>query len=199
MHRFARPPVREGPTRGLAFRWPVTAVLSILALVVAAGCDKTSTRMHSVMEVKATFARDGLSLSVMERNGVSTMLLPTRFVRAVRRTPARGTRLAYAQTSPRWATPSRMWDRPVGCKNSNPSRVNSESHCLYRRWLVHSGCIRAHWRDEVSTTLGRSPGRRCSSPRGGTARSDRADARHHEMHVAFWANEAISLDRGASG
>jgi hypothetical protein len=73
------------------FRWPVTAVVSILALVVAAGCDKTSTRMRSVREVRATFARDGLSLSVMERNGVSTMLLPTGFVRAVRRTPALGT------------------------------------------------------------------------------------------------------------
>jgi hypothetical protein len=44
--------------------------------------------MHSVREVQATFADHGLRLSVTERNPVSTSLLPTRYVRAVRRTSA---------------------------------------------------------------------------------------------------------------
>jgi hypothetical protein len=44
--------------------------------------------MHSVHDVRATFADHGLKLSVTERNRVSTLLLPTRYVRALRRTPA---------------------------------------------------------------------------------------------------------------
>ena len=47
--------------------------------------------MHSVRDVQATFADHGLRLSVRERNRVATILLPTRYVRAVRRTPALGT------------------------------------------------------------------------------------------------------------
>jgi hypothetical protein len=47
--------------------------------------------MHSVSEVRAAFARHGLSLSIMERNRVSTMLQPTWYARALRRTPALGT------------------------------------------------------------------------------------------------------------
>jgi hypothetical protein len=41
--------------------------------------------------VQATFADHGLRLSVRERNRVATILLPTRYLRAVRRTPALGT------------------------------------------------------------------------------------------------------------
>ena len=47
--------------------------------------------MHSVRNVQKTFADHGLPLSVTERNRVATSLLPTRYVRAVRRTPALGT------------------------------------------------------------------------------------------------------------
>jgi hypothetical protein len=44
--------------------------------------------MHSVREVQTTFAHHGLSLSVTDRNRVSTWLQPKRFVRALRQTPA---------------------------------------------------------------------------------------------------------------
>ena len=47
--------------------------------------------MHSVRDVQATFAHHGLRLSVRERNRVATILLPTRYLRALRRTPALGT------------------------------------------------------------------------------------------------------------
>jgi hypothetical protein len=47
--------------------------------------------MHSVRGVQATFADHGLRLSVTERNRVATFLLPTRYVRALQRTPALGT------------------------------------------------------------------------------------------------------------
>jgi len=47
--------------------------------------------MHSVRDVQATFADHGLRLSVTERNRVATLLRPTPYVRAVRRTPALGT------------------------------------------------------------------------------------------------------------
>src|SRR3954454_3238606 len=47
--------------------------------------------MHSVSDVRETVARHGSRLSVMERNRVSTMLLPTQYVRAMRRTPTLGT------------------------------------------------------------------------------------------------------------
>ena len=43
--------------------------------------------MHSVRDVQATFADHGLPLSVAERTRVATILLPTRYVRALRRTP----------------------------------------------------------------------------------------------------------------
>jgi hypothetical protein len=44
--------------------------------------------MHSVTDVRAAFARHGLDLAVVEHNRVSTSLLPTTFVRAMRKTPA---------------------------------------------------------------------------------------------------------------
>jgi hypothetical protein len=47
--------------------------------------------MHSAGDVQATFADHGLRLSVRERNRVATILLPTRYLRALRRTPALGT------------------------------------------------------------------------------------------------------------
>jgi hypothetical protein len=47
--------------------------------------------MHGVRDVQATFADHGLRLTVTERNRVATSLLPTRYVRAVRCTPALGT------------------------------------------------------------------------------------------------------------
>jgi len=47
--------------------------------------------MHSVRDVQATFAEHGLRLTVTERDPVATSLLPTRYVRAVRRTPTLGT------------------------------------------------------------------------------------------------------------
>jgi hypothetical protein len=46
--------------------------------------------MHSVDDVRATFARHGLNLSVADRNRISTSLLPTKFVRALRETPTLG-------------------------------------------------------------------------------------------------------------
>jgi hypothetical protein len=51
--------------------------------------------MHSVRDVQATFADHGLRLSVMERNRVATILVPTRYLRALRRTPALGTPPQY--------------------------------------------------------------------------------------------------------
>ena len=47
--------------------------------------------MHSVADVRATFADHGLPLSVLSRTRVSTSLLPTRYVRALHHTPALGT------------------------------------------------------------------------------------------------------------
>jgi hypothetical protein len=65
-------------------------VVSLVVSVVGAGCGG-AMRMHSVGDVRATFARHGLSLSVVDRNRISTSLLPTRFVRALRQTPMFGT------------------------------------------------------------------------------------------------------------
>jgi hypothetical protein len=65
--------------------------LTLLLLAAVSGCGEDGERMHSVKDVRAVFARHGLTLSVMQRNRVSTMLLPSPSVRAVRRTPALGT------------------------------------------------------------------------------------------------------------
>ena len=62
----------------------------ILGCLMGAGCIGTAP-MHSVRDVQATFADHGLRLSVTERNQVAASLLPTRYVRAVRHTPALGT------------------------------------------------------------------------------------------------------------
>lgn len=62
--------------------------LPLMGLVVS-GCGGGAP-MHSVADVRATFARHGLRLSVVERNRVSTSLLPSSFVRTVRKTPALG-------------------------------------------------------------------------------------------------------------
>jgi len=67
----------------------VALVSSPLALVVS-GCGGRTT-MHSVRDVRATFAGHGLRLSVTERNRVATILLPTGYVRALQRSPALGT------------------------------------------------------------------------------------------------------------
>jgi hypothetical protein len=64
------------------------AVLAALTIPVV-GCGG-GTRMHSVRDVQSTFADRGVHLTVVERNRISTALLPTRFVRAVRKTPALG-------------------------------------------------------------------------------------------------------------
>ena len=82
-------------------RSSVALVVSVVVSVVGYGCGGASgaapgapssdMRMHSVGHVRATFADHGLNLSVTERNRVSTSLLPTRFVRALRETPALGT------------------------------------------------------------------------------------------------------------
>ena len=71
-------------------RSSVALVVSVVVSVVGYGCGG-AMRMHSVGHVRATFADHGLNLSVTERNRVSTSLLPTRFVRALRETPALGT------------------------------------------------------------------------------------------------------------
>ena len=47
--------------------------------------------MHSVPDVRATFAHHNLPLSALTRTKVSTSLIPTRYARALRRTPALGT------------------------------------------------------------------------------------------------------------
>jgi hypothetical protein len=74
---------------GLWRSW-VALVFSFLVGLVGSGCGDGAP-MHSVREVQATFADHGLRLSVAERNRVATSLLPTRYVRALRRTPALGT------------------------------------------------------------------------------------------------------------
>lgn len=76
---------------GSLVRVPAGLVLVLVVAVVVSGCGNGDPRMHSVRDVRATFARHGLKLSIMDRTRVSTMLLPTPFVRAVRRTPAVGT------------------------------------------------------------------------------------------------------------
>jgi hypothetical protein len=65
----------------------VALAVSFLVGLVGSGCGGGAP-IHSVREVQATFADHGLRLSVTERNRVATSLLPTRYVRAVRRTPA---------------------------------------------------------------------------------------------------------------
>ena len=54
--------------------------------------------MHSVADVRATFAEHGLPLSVFSRTRMSTALLPTWYVRALHRTPTLGT----PPPGPRW-------------------------------------------------------------------------------------------------
>jgi hypothetical protein len=68
---------------------PIAVLAALTIPVVGAGCGG-GTRMHSVRDVQSTFADRGVHLTVVERNRVSTALLPTRFVRAVRKTPALG-------------------------------------------------------------------------------------------------------------
>lgn len=68
-------------------RSSIGLLVSLILAVVASGCGG-GVRMHSVTDVRATFARHGLDLAVVERNRVSTSLLPTTFVRALRKTPA---------------------------------------------------------------------------------------------------------------
>jgi hypothetical protein len=64
----------------------MAVVASLVVPLVGSGCGG-GTPMHSVTDVRATFVRHGVNLSVVERNYVSTSLLPTRFVRALRETP----------------------------------------------------------------------------------------------------------------
>src|SRR5512133_1446666 len=71
-------------------RSSVALAISLLVGLVGSGCGGGAS-MHSVRDVQATFADHGLRLSVTDRNRVATSLLPTRYVRAVRRTPALGT------------------------------------------------------------------------------------------------------------
>jgi hypothetical protein len=66
-------------------------VLALTGALAAAGCDSSGTRIHTVSEVRETFAGDGLRLSILSRNRVSTTLLPTWYVRALKRTPTLGT------------------------------------------------------------------------------------------------------------
>jgi hypothetical protein len=68
----------------------VAIAFSFLLAVLGSGCGG-GTPMHSVHDVQSTFANHGLRLSVMERNHVATSLLPTRYILALRRTPALGT------------------------------------------------------------------------------------------------------------
>ena len=74
----------------VVWRSLVALGFSLLVGLVASGCGGGAP-MHGVREVQATFADHGLRLSVTERNRVATSLLPTRYVRALRRTPALGT------------------------------------------------------------------------------------------------------------
>src|SRR5512133_1491897 len=70
-------------------RLSVALAISLLVGLVDSGCGGGAP-MHSVRDVQATFADHGLRLSVTDRNRLATSLLPTRYVRAVRRTPALG-------------------------------------------------------------------------------------------------------------
>src|SRR5256885_1665239 len=69
----------------------VAPAVAVLVSAAGSGGGGGGPRMDNVREVRATFADHGLRLSVTERNHVATLLLPTRFVRASRRTPALGT------------------------------------------------------------------------------------------------------------
>ena len=53
-----------------------------------AGCGEHAGPLHSVRAVQATFADHGLRLAVIERNRVSTWLIPAAVVGAWRTTPA---------------------------------------------------------------------------------------------------------------
>jgi hypothetical protein len=70
-------------------RSSVALAVSFLVCLVGSGCGGGAPT-HSVREMQATFADHGLRLSVTERNRLATSLLPTRYVRAMRRTPALG-------------------------------------------------------------------------------------------------------------
>ena len=67
----------------------IALVVSLVVPVVASGCGDR-THMHSVADVRAAFSRHGLKLSVVDRNRISTSLLPRVFVRALRETPTLG-------------------------------------------------------------------------------------------------------------
>jgi hypothetical protein len=74
----------------VALRRSAVLAFALAAALTFSGCGG-ETPIHSVRDVQATFADHGLRLSVRERNRVATILLPTRYVRALRRTPALGT------------------------------------------------------------------------------------------------------------
>jgi hypothetical protein len=111
-------------------------LLLTLAIVTSgAGCGRDSGRMHSVGDVRATFARHGLPLSVMQRNRVSTTLLPSPFVRALRRTPALGTppRAPNYQivvfTNRRWLRDLSRHEREAQATlGGRPTRLVSDRH-----------------------------------------------------------------------
>jgi hypothetical protein len=56
--------------------------------ISAAGCGQHAATLHSVRAVKGTFARHGLKLAEIERNRVSTVLIPAAVARVLRATPA---------------------------------------------------------------------------------------------------------------
>jgi hypothetical protein len=74
----------------VALRESVVIAFALAAALAVSGCGGERP-MHSVRDVQAAFADHGLRLSVRERNRVATILFPTRYLRAVRRTPALGT------------------------------------------------------------------------------------------------------------
>lgn len=80
----------NGHISSVVTRSSVALLVSVVVPLGVSGCAG-AVRMHSVDQVRATFADHGLDLSVVERNRVSTSLLPAKFVRALRKTPALGT------------------------------------------------------------------------------------------------------------
>jgi|SRR3954447_4159350 hypothetical protein len=73
----------------VALRHSVVIASALAAALAVSGCG-SERPVHSVRDVQGTFADHGLRLSVRERNRVATILLPTRYLRALRRTPALG-------------------------------------------------------------------------------------------------------------
>ena len=74
----------------MALRRSAVPAFALAAALTVSGCGGEAP-LHSVRDVQATFADHGLRLSVRERDRVATILLPTRYLRALRRTPALGT------------------------------------------------------------------------------------------------------------